>query len=1348
MQAVRPAPARSRLADLPTDPTVQRWAARLVPWLLLGFAVAWNLVWLRPEVSISVPSVNDAILHKISLAEVIDALRRGGDPTDTWLPTITLGYPLFHHYQHLAYLPPALAYLALGGAVPLEAVYAWTLYLALSIFPLAIYASLRRLGFNTGTAALGGLLAPLVSTNGLYGLDFVSYVWRGYGVYTQLWGMLLMPLAVAWGYIALRDGRGWLPAVALVAATLVTHTVFGWITVLSVALGVVVAPGAGRFWTRGLRLGLLLGLTALAASYFLVPFVLDGAYMNRSIWEAPWKYDVYGAEWTLQQLVQGGLFDFNRPSTFSVLVAVGALICLLRWRDERYRLPLVLAVFWLLVYFGRPTWGALLNLLPMSRELHFHRVIAGFHLGGIWLAGIALGAAWTWLLARPRPLAYLLPVAALTVGLLVPMYQERASYLDWNGGLMQLNRDALDAEAADLEGLEATLRALPPGRIYAGRAATWGKDYRVADAAMYHLLNQQGFDMNGFLYHALSLNADVQVTFNDQRLEEYDLYNTRYVVAPVDQPLPDFLRPLARFGRHQLYEAPTSGYFELVAAPGALSGNKNGFYQGAAAWLASDWPARHLHPAVFLGGVRGNWPWEAPLAGMNVVLEQIAERPERANLPSPAAGRVLQERVERQGYAAEVQLDEPGLLMAKTAYHPYLRVRVDGQPVEPLMLMPAYVGIPLEAGTHSVTLHYEPPVLRPLLMLFGLALLAAIGVIEWRWRAVTAWLARRGLVARWHRLGERAERAWAWPPLAAIWARLCAAAPALGILGALALLTALPVFQLKLMQGHDTLVYLPRLVEFWEGLRAGMPFPRWAPDLAGGYGEPHFVFNPPLIYYLGLIFRALGTNFVTAQALLAIALLAAAALAMYLFAGAVLGRRGGLVAAVAYLMAPYFLVNLYVRHALADFAGFAALPIAFLGVWRLANGGGVGALALTAAGVAALLLASSPVSLMALPAVAALLVVLAVATRQGWLLVRGGAALALGLALSAFFWLPSLVERAYIHSERFYEGFLYYRDHALEPAQLLFSRWGYGFSLPGPGDGMSFAIGWAHLLLWLVALALVPWLWRRSRAVAALVGFCALLVPLAAMLTTNESLPLWDRLALLQGIVYPWRFLQLIAFATAFLCGVPLLLLRGADRLAANNLTVVLLVLVASLGLPFARPSGYLDTTDLDFLPSQISARWMYAGTGAVFEPAWVEERPASPASGRFTAVSGGGTITEAQLGPYRYQLGVQVGEPSRMQVNTYWYPGWTLRVDGVERPLSVTRPEGLMEFELRPGDARVELVFEDTPLRAWTARLSLAALLLLLALPLLAWLRRRRALGPAPAPAPRLGPREPVQSP
>src|SRR6185436_14050634 len=80
----------------------------LISGLLLLVAIAFNLYWLWPESAIRVPQLNDGVLHQLLLGRTVAALASGESATDNWLATITLGYPLFHYYQHFAYLPPAL----------------------------------------------------------------------------------------------------------------------------------------------------------------------------------------------------------------------------------------------------------------------------------------------------------------------------------------------------------------------------------------------------------------------------------------------------------------------------------------------------------------------------------------------------------------------------------------------------------------------------------------------------------------------------------------------------------------------------------------------------------------------------------------------------------------------------------------------------------------------------------------------------------------------------------------------------------------------------------------------------------------------------------------------------------------------------------------------------------------------------------------------------------------------------------------------------------------------------------------------------------------------------------------
>src|SRR6185503_12932151 len=119
-----------------------------------------------------------------------------------------------------------------------------------------------------------------------------------------------------------------------------------------------------------------------------------------------------------------------------------------------------LFVLWLLLWFGRPTWGALLDLMPLSQNFYFHRLGSGVHLAAIYLMGIGLAAAVGLVRSFGRRLA--LPGApsiflAGSLGaialLLLPAYRERQEYFEHNGRLIAASRDAFEREQKDIDAL-------------------------------------------------------------------------------------------------------------------------------------------------------------------------------------------------------------------------------------------------------------------------------------------------------------------------------------------------------------------------------------------------------------------------------------------------------------------------------------------------------------------------------------------------------------------------------------------------------------------------------------------------------------------------------------------------------------------------------------------------------------------------------------------------------------------------------------------------------------------------------------------------------------------------------
>ena len=1315
----------------------------LVAILLLAGAVLFNLVALWPEVALEAPVLNDDTLHLALVGRTVEALERGEDPTDFWVPDFVQGYPLFHHYQHLPHLATALLYRGLGGTLPLRTLYDLIRYLLLCTFPLSLYWAGRRLGFRASAAALAGLLASLLSSGGLYGLDFSSYVWRGYGMYTQLWGMWLLPPTLAGLYITVREGRAWAGTAALTAATLLSHTVLGYVALLSGVLFLFLGPlsSLGR---RALRLGLTFLLVFLLAAYFLLPFFLDRLYMNRSVWEDPGKYDAYGWEWTLRTLFSGQLLDAGRFPSLTLLAGLGLVVSIFRWRrSDVYRMLVLFFLFWLALYFGRPTWGVLLNLLPMSRDLHLHRFIVPVHLGALGLAGA--GLAWLWERARAYSQSFpawktlnglrgaggrlrfwpLALAGLLTAGLLAPVYVERGAYLALNGRWLAENLAAYQSEQVALDGLLDKLRSLPPGRVYAGRAANWGNDYRIGSVPLYAFLAQNNLPNPGYLYHALSLNADIEGYLDESRPATFRLFNLRYILAPADQPVPSWAQPLVVYGRHVLYRVESGGYFALVDSPLLLYGPRSDWFAAVQAWVQSNWVEAGQHPRIVFG--------PAP-AGQSPSLPLSAFPQERPNFPLPPAepcGEILQERVEGNLREVHLRADRPCWLLLKETFHPGWQVTLDGQSAETAMLAPSFVGVAVGTGEHRAVFRYEPGPWRGALGWAGLAVFLLAATVEWQGRRIHSLVGRLRL-----RRGERRTPRW---PVWERWEetlllRWQQDGRWLSLLLLFVLLTGLPTFQMKQMTGHDALEYLPRAVEFYRALQEGQVLPRWAPDLSQGYGQPFFLFNPPLVYYLTSAFHALGASFVASLNLTCLVLLLLAGLGMYLFVRDLFGPAGGVVAGVGYILAPYTLTNLYVRYALADLAAMALLPWAFWGLRRWAWGrekeagkeSGAGYLPAAAGAIALLVLSSNPVALIAAPVLLGYVLFLARRARNLRVLGRGLLALALGLALSAFFWLPAIVERNWVKLENLLQGYLNYQNHFVYLHQLIYSPWGFGLSLPGPHDGMSFGLGLVPLVMLGVSLLLARYLRAQLREAGegwAHFWFFLGVLGLAVFLVTDNSLWLWNRLSLLQYLEFPWRALVLAALATAFTCAFPFLAVREERR--QRWLFLVLLAGFFLTALPYARPEGFHEVSDADYAPEVIAARGIEVTTTGEYEPAWAIVRPGSPApAGRLLLLAGRVRLLEQQCTGTSCRWLLEADGPAWLRAAIFYYPGWQLTVDDQPHPLSVQNPFGLMDFGLSGGFHRVELVFRQTALRQWALGISAAALLLIPVL--VVWKTRR----------------------
>ena len=375
--------------------------------------------------------------------------------------------------------------------------------------------------------------------------------------------------------------------------------------------------------------------------------------------------------------------------------------------------------------------------------------------------------------------------------------------------------------------------------------------------------------------------------------------------------------------------------------------------------------------------------------------------------------------------------------------------------------------------------------------------------------------------------------------------RVRATLGALGVVCVVAVLVMLPEWWSGPTISHSIRYNLVWTEQFRDMVREGVWYPRVLLHSWDGLGSPTFYFYPPLWFWIAAAIDAITLHSLAVGALITAATaaaLAASGAAMWLWLRSQ-GARQPMVFAVAYMVAPYHLYDIYIRGALAEALGFAMLPFAALALDRVAKGrrGGV---AMVAFACALLVLTHLPTAFIA----AALLLVPYTLFRawseEGGAIILAKSALGglIGVGIAASYWLPLI---------------------RLAPAISL-------DAFTGPYFTPATWFFWA------------PWRWLHSNTMQIIIpltiGFASVaglvavkrghgrfwaVLSLAAAAMAGGFVPfVWDFPGFLH-VQFPYRCLVVVEFAT-----LTAVALAWPGRAAVRRASIVLAVFAAWLVLP------------------------------------------------------------------------------------------------------------------------------------------------------------------------------------
>ena len=495
-------------------------------------------------------------------------------------------------------------------------------------------------------------------------------------------------------------------------------------------------------------------------------------------------------------------------------------------------------------------------------------------------------------------------------------------------------------------------------------------------------------------------------------------------------------------------------------------------------------------------------------------------------------------------------------------------------------------------------------------------------------------------------------------------------------------------------QAHDGPTTVIYYTHFAQQLWAGELYPRWMFSMNAGLGSPIFFYYPPVPYYLTSLLHPLFTNDPQGwwqTGLSAAIAMITSGLCLYLWLYRHTYPWAALLAAVVYMAMPYHTGDLFYRGGFNEFWAFVWMPLVLYFVDRIVEGRERAVIAL-ALGYALLVLTHLLTTMIFSLIPLAYACYMAERGRRMRVTGRVIIGLSLGMGLSALFWLPALAMQKYIFLEEGTQGHFYYA------LWFMFKLFDWKGEMADVFWTIPATLAVAGCVLYLV-LSKEGGRLKKQGVFWAVTALCS------TFMMTPLSKPVWQVVSVLQILQFAWRFNTILTLAAAALVAVAFSSIKKSH--------FVSLILAASIGvicfLSFERMihswSAYFKATPQE----ELSRRQLWLEQQRdhfVYRPRWVQsmypddiealrDRIGRTNEGltKVRIIEGTGRAEVKQWKSKEIILDVDSQGGASLQVSHFYFPGWTARLAGEARALTIQpTPDGLVSIAVPAGRQEVRL--------------------------------------------------------
>lgn len=521
---------------------------------------------------------------------------------------------------------------------------------------------------------------------------------------------------------------------------------------------------------------------------------------------------------------------------------------------------------------------------------------------------------------------------------------------------------------------------------------------------------------------------------------------------------------------------------------------------------------------------------------------------------------------------------------------------------------------------------------------------------------------------------------------------------ALAVSLAIALLVVSPFFWRGNASGHDIAFHASSWLDAAGQWKEGILYPRWTEWANYGFGEPRFIFYPPLSWMLGaaLILTLPGN---AAPGLFIVLVQTLAGLSMFALARQFFSRGPALFGAALYAANPYALLIVYMRSDFAEQLACAFLPALLLSGLQLCGlienrwGSLSRKAAIFALLFAAVWLSNAPAGVMASYSVALLFTWAALEKKSLRPLLQGAGGLALGFVLTSFYLLPAAYEQRWVNiAQALSSGLL--------PSQnFLYTQIG------DPEHNLFNWIASSVAILLIVLAGIAGVLTHRSAEGGEDHGekkelwkVMLLLSVAATILMIRPSGIFWAYLPKLRFVQFPWRWMAILAVPYAYFGAVAI------ARRQTRWIWAAAVIFAVGGTAVFLVHKAWWDSDDIPVLQEAIANDRGFEGTDE-YDPAGDDHTNLPQKAPRVQVLaydSEEKSVPKAEVQIERWtaedrELSVTSAKQVRLAVRLLNYPAWRVEVNGNAVRPELAETTAQMILRVPAGTQRIRMKFAGT---------------------------------------------------